>query len=94
MHKAYKEMDPELIRKLLEGQENVIAPAVEKEQAFLQSVPCPSCGKYETQAKMNIKHPFSRGNLLTNKVLECLACKAEFEPHTRVISKAPTVSSD
>lgn len=85
----FKEMDPDLIRELLKGQENVIAPAVEKEQAFLQNIPCPSCYG-STEAQTNSKRPFVKGKILVNKIMVCLTCKAEFDPGTRVISKAPS----
>lgn len=90
MTKPFREMDSELIQKLLEGQENVITPAVAKEQTFLKSVACPSCGGFETEARVNSKRPFVQGLLLANKNLVCLNCGTEFEPHTRVIHKGPT----
>lgn len=94
MTKAFKEMDPEVVRKLLEGHENVIAPEVAKEQVFFKSVACPSCGDFHTEPRVNPKRPFVSGQILSNKLLCCLSCGAEFDPHTRIISKVPTVSSD
>jgi hypothetical protein len=85
-------MDPELLQKHLEGQENVIAPAVEKEQSFLKAVACPGCSGYSTEARVNAKRPFIPGLVLANKILHCLECGVEFDPHSRIISKT-TASS-
>lgn len=88
----FKEMDPDLIHKLMEGHENVIRPAIEKEQAYLGTIACPACGASSLEAQMNPKRPFTKGSILVNKVMICLTCKAEFEPDTRLISKAPSPS--
>ncbi len=92
--KAFREMDPDIVHKLLEGQENVIAPEIEKEKAFLNSVPCPMCHQFRCEPRVNAKTPFVRGQLLSNKLLECLSCGTEFEPHSRIILKAPNALSD
>ncbi len=89
MAKSFKEMDPELIQKLLEGQDNIIAPAIESERTFLKNVSCPGCGGFETEPRVNSKRPFTQGMILSNKILVCLQCDTEFEPYTRVISKSP-----
>lgn len=81
-------MDPDLIRELIKGHPNVIAPAVEKEQAFLQTISCPNCDG-ATEVQMNAKRPFVKGKILVNKIMVCLVCQAEFDPDTRLISKPP-----
>lgn len=93
MTKPFHEMDPDVIRKLLEGHENVIAPAVEKEQALMSSSPCPVCKGTETEARVNAKRPFIKGKILPNKLLHCLHCGAEFDPGTGLILKGSIVSS-
>lgn len=90
----FKEMDPDLIRELIKGHENVIAPAVEKEQAFLKTLSCPSCGGTSTEAQMNPKHPFVKGSILVNKVMICLHCDAEFDPNTKVVTKSASRQVD
>lgn len=85
----FKEMDPDLIRELIQGHENVIAPAVEKEQAFLQTISCIVCGS-SADAQMNAKRPFVKGSILVKKTMVCVTCKAEFDPETGVISKPPS----
>lgn len=88
MSKSFKEMDPEHIRELIDGHENVISPAMEREQSFLKSISCPRCGEFETEARINSKRPFSHGMILPNKILVCLRCQTEFEPHTKLILRA------
>jgi len=93
MTKSFHELDPDAVRKLLEGHENVIKPAVERELSFFRSIPCPACQGTETEARINPKRPFVKGSILPNKLLHCLHCGAEFEPDTKLISKPPTISS-
>lgn len=92
--KAFKEMDPEVVQKLLEGHENVIEPEISKEKAFLDSVPCPMCHEFHCEPRVNSKRPFVKGQSLSNKLLLCLNCSTEFDPHSRIILKTPTASSD
>lgn len=88
--KPFKEMDPDVVRKLVEGQENVVKPAVEKEQQFFKTSSCPNCSAYEVESRVNTKRPFIQGSILANKILVCLCCGTEFEPYTKVISRPPT----
>lgn len=93
MLKPLHEMDPELVRKLLEGHADVISPAVAQEQADLVGFDCPFCHS-PTTARVNPKRPFSNGKILPNKVLICLKCGAEIDPNSRLIMKMPTGESD
>ena len=40
---TFKEMDPELVTKLLEGYENELGPATRKLEAFYRQFKCPKC---------------------------------------------------
>jgi hypothetical protein len=91
---AFKEMDPELIRKALEGQQDLLAPEVAKEGAFFRNSTCPSCGGAGLSPTINAKKPFTPGVPLPNKILTCLGCGTEFDPYTRLILRAPISSSD
>ena len=90
MTKSFNELDPEVVRKLLEGHENVIAPAVAKEQELLSSSTCPACNSGSVRTGINPKLPFVKGQILPNKLGTCLECGAEFDPRSRVILKRPT----
>jgi hypothetical protein len=85
---ALREMDPELVWKLLEGHEDGLKPESDKEQAFFRHVMCPSCHSYTHEQFVNPKRPFSPGAVLVNKLLRCTECKTEFDPHSGLITKA------
>jgi len=82
---AFKELDPEVIWKALEGQEDLLAPEVKKEQALFRNTACPSCGAYELEQVLNAKRPFTPGLPLPNKTLRCMRCQTEFDPYSRLI---------
>ena len=88
-----KEMDPELVWKLLEGHENLLMPEVEKEQAFFRHVTCPNCNSVQHEVLLDSKNPFTVGSPLPNKILKCLTCNTEFEPYTRFIRSVATPES-
>lgn len=87
MSKPFQEMDPDVIRQLIEGQENVIAPAVAREQGFLQGVACPSCGG-PTDVRLDVKRPFVQGSILPNKILVCSLCGTELDPRSGIILRS------
>lgn len=84
----YRFMDPEKIHQLIDGEPNLLAPMVEKEESFFRNVSCPSCGGQSHEPFINAKRPFSPGAVLPNRLLRCLSCTSEFDPYTRVIVKA------
>jgi hypothetical protein len=84
---ALREMDPELVWKLLEGHQDAIKPEVEKEQAFFRHVMCPQCRSYNHEQFINPRSPFLPGAVLTNKLLRCQECKTEFDPYTGLVLK-------
>lgn len=88
MSKAFQEMDPEKILALIEGQPNILAGEVEKERAFLEHSCCPVCGAYGCESFTNPRRPFTPGVPLSNKLLRCPQCKTEFEPDTRLVTRA------
>lgn len=87
---AYKELDPDVVRKALEGQQDLLTPEVRKEEAFLRHCTCPNCNTSSFETMVNVRKPFSPGVALPNKILRCMGCRAEFDPYTRFIFKGPT----
>lgn len=81
---AFKELDPDVVLKLLEGQQDLLTPELKKEEAFFRNTSCPTCGERGLEAVLNEKRPFSPGVPLPNKFLRC-RCGTEFEPYTRLI---------
>lgn len=86
---AIKEMDPDLARKLLEGQVDVLTPLTQKENEVFSSVACPHCSSSEVQVFVNRAAPFSKGSPLPNKLMKCLGCEAEFNPRNGIITSPP-----
>lgn len=79
----FKPMKPEDVRKALEGQENILDPAVKENEAFFKRLACPSCGG-EVMPIVNAKTPFKKGSILPNYIAKCKTCGVEFEPHTGI----------
>lgn len=90
---AFKEMDPDDVRKLLEGHEDVLTPMVSKERLYMQTLPCPRCGGKMLESVIDAHRPFSTGNPLPNKIARCPACRLEFDPQSGIITRVPTDES-
>ena len=90
---AFKMLDPEVIRKAIEGQEDVISPLVKKEEAFFRNIPCRVCKSEATETILNTANPFTAGVPLPNKLIRCLQCRTEFDPYTGLIHRT-TAESD
>ncbi len=89
---AFKELDPEVIRKALEGEADILTPALKKEEAFFRNYPCPRCDSASHETFVNARTPFTAGALLSNKLLRCLECRTEFDPGTGLITRVTTES--
>ncbi|TXH11747.1 MAG: hypothetical protein E6R04_00505 [Spirochaetes bacterium] len=87
---VFKEMKSEDVWKAVEGHEDVITPELKKEEAFFRNQVCPLCRSSNHQSFVNPSTPFAPGAVLPSKFLRCLACSAEFDPYSRMITKAPT----
>lgn len=93
---SFKEMDPERIREIIDATSaegaklypDVLTPLVEKEEALFKSSSCPKCGAMAPVPTLNTRRPFTPSSPLPNKVLRCVACGTEFDPHTRLITLA------
>jgi hypothetical protein len=85
MFKPMKRAD---LLKALEGQENVLAPAVAENERFFRAIFCPSCGG-DVMPIVNTRKLFREGGLLPNFLGKCKTCHTEFEPHTNIIISLP-----
>lgn len=88
---AFKELDPDVARKALEGQQDLLTPEVRKEEAFFRNSSCPNCSAQSLEATINVKKPFSPGAPLPNKILRCLMCRTEFDPYSGLVLKVSVV---
>jgi hypothetical protein len=84
---AFKEMDPDLIRKALEGQVDVLTPLRKKEEALFRNASCPMCSSKECEEILNAQTPFTEGVPLPNKHLRCSQCRTEFDPYSMLITR-------
>lgn len=81
---TFKELDPELALKLVEGYDDVLAPEAEELDGMYKSFTCPrGCG--ELQKEYDPKHAFSDGDVMTPRaLLRCPSCRYLIDPHSRV----------
>ncbi len=79
----FKTMKPEDVRKALEGQTNIIEPAVEANKRYFKSLSCPSCGG-PVGPIVNARKPFKQGEILPNFLGKCETCGVEFDPATGI----------
>ena len=85
---VFKAMKPEEVRKLLEGQENILGRAVQENTEYFKRLSCPRCGG-PVQPFVDPGSLFRNGELLPNYLARCLDCACEFEPHTRIEVSIP-----
>jgi hypothetical protein len=78
---------------MLEGEVDILTPAMEVEETFLQGVPCVKCGTRPCLATIDARKPFA-GGLLPRRLMVCPNCKLEFEPHTGIQTNLGTVPRD
>jgi len=76
--------------KALEGQENVLQPAIDDHERFFHNLSCPSCGG-EVMPIVNTRRLFSTGSVLPNYLAKCKNCGVEFEPYTGIQITMPSV---
>jgi hypothetical protein len=103
----WEPMNPELVQQLLEGQEDILTPAIKAEEQLYKNTRCPVCGQDGCQKRIQapkilitkegpsvVKSSFGSGPLPLGYAY-CIHCDTEFDPLTRVIyrTKASTLPS-
>ena len=94
---GFVELDPEKVWELIEGEVNVIAPAVEEASRFFKTLSCPvlRCGGGVLPQLRDIPLGGGPGSLFTerspipNYIAKCKKCGCVFEPHTQLIVSMP-----
>lgn len=97
----FKPMDPDTVRSLIEGQEDVISQALEEEGKLFENLSCPMC--YESGCEKRIDaprvvpgpdgepvvaaSPFVSGRTLPQGYAHCIHCGTDFDPRTGFIRK-------
>lgn len=89
-------MTPQRIREILDttnekGEKlyvDVLTSLAEKEEVFFKSSSCPKCGTFSSVPFLNTRRPFTPESPLPNKLLRCVVCGTEFDPHTGLVTLA------
>jgi hypothetical protein len=85
----FKQMNPDDVRKALEGHENVIEKEMRKVTEYFSNLSCLYCGG-SCRAITNSKKIFEPGEILPNFLAECNDCGCQFTPYTKIEVKGPT----
>lgn len=98
---AFKPMDPDEIRKMIEGVEDVITPAVKAEAEMFELIRCPTCGHtgadpIQMPPKVAltpdgpeiVQSPFSSKSPIARSYAKCQGCEVVYDPHSGLIVKA------
>jgi rubredoxin len=80
----FKCLDPEITKKLIEGQEDILGPAVKSREELYRNAICPSCG--ESNFKM-LPKKLNAEELVPYHYMECRICGCVFDPKTGIILK-------
>lgn len=84
----FKEMDPELVLKAIEGYENELEPAKKVQDAFYRQIRCVRCGSGHLEKHfLGVGHSFNAeaGELLPRHGMRCTVCKCVFDPHSGLV---------
>lgn len=95
MH-SFKALEADEIRAILETKDeegnplypDVLTPLIKKEEELFKNSPCPKCSAYAATPILNSHRPFTPNSPLPNKILRCVVCSTEFDPHTGLITLA------
>jgi len=92
---AFKEMDPELVTKLLEGYENELGPATTKLEAFYRQFKCPKCSGHMNKHFISVQHAFGDEELpIPRSGLKCLTCDLIVDPHSGILLGLGTAAAE
>ena len=64
----YKELDPELVRKMIEGYEDALTPEAKGLEALYRQFSCPRC-REELQKEFDSRHVYSNPDSLVGRAL-------------------------
>lgn len=85
---AFTEMDPNVVRALLDGHKDTLSAEAEEDDRYLSRLVCAQCGEGEMQREIRIDQPFVAGRALVQWDARCPHCGCVFDPHTFLIKKA------
>ena len=93
-------MDPEIIRQLLQREEDVLSPAIKAEESLCRNTRCPICRQSGCEKRVRppkivldeagspvvVSSPFGL-SLLPEGYAHCIHCGTDFNPYTGMIFK-------
>lgn len=95
---TFKEMDPEVALRIVEGYEDVLTPALEEREALYSRFSCPRC-RCSLQKELDVRTCFDGDIPVTKYLLRCPSCAYLIDPYTHMViefgdaSKIPVESS-
>ncbi len=84
----FTEMDPEDVRKALEGHTNILEPEVKAHEAYFASLECLHC-KGDCFPFVDPRKLFNKEGILPRYLAECSLCGHQFEPYTKIEIRPP-----
>jgi hypothetical protein len=81
---TYKEMDPVLVLKAIEGYEDVLSGEAQSLDALYRQFRCPRC-KCELRKEFDPRHAFNADNAVAHALLRCANCRYLIDPHTGLV---------
>lgn len=78
-------MREEDVLKFIEGQEDILARDVARDDALLAAIRCPKCRSATLFKEIDKDRPFTSNRTLANWNARCADCKCLFSPGTWVI---------
>jgi hypothetical protein len=96
---VFKELDPEVIRKALEGYSDILTPEAARLESLYKSKKCPRCLS-GLQKEFDPRHVFADQDVsVPRALLRCAICRYCVDPHSNLIieygdaSKIPVESA-
>src|SRR4051812_6494656 len=81
----FKEMDPELVLKAIEGHEDILTPEGERLEALYRTFSCPRC-KCALQKEFDLRHAYADPRTMNARaLLRCSNCRYLIDPHVNLI---------
>jgi len=91
---VFKEMDPEVAMKLLEGYENELDPEVKKLDAFYRQFKCPKCKGNMGKHFISVQHAFGGDSIVPRSGLKCMTCDLVLDPYTGIVVGLGTAGAE
>ena len=89
---VFKEMDPEVARKAIEGYADTLSDESKEFQSLYRSKKCPRCHA-ELQKEFDPQHAFSTGTQVGRALLRCANCRYLEDPFSNMVLETGSASN-